>query len=78
MTREEIRELLGRDPFRPFRLHLTNGGAFDVLNPGLAVAMQSELFLALPDGDRWVFIPYLHVSAVEGLGNGQARNLPPA
>ena len=78
MTGDELRDLLGREPFRPFRIQVTSGAAYEVRNPAMAVAMRSELFLALPDGDRWVFIPYLHVAAVEALDNGQVPRPPNA
>lgn len=71
MTSDEIRDLLKRDPFRPFRIQVTSGAMYEVRDPGTAVAMCSELLLALPDGDRWVFIPYLHAAAVESLDYGR-------
>ncbi len=71
MTTSEIRSLLAREPFRPFRIQLSSGTAYDVRDPGLAVAMNRELFLTLPDGERWAFIPYVHVAAIEALGNGE-------
>ncbi len=67
MRPDEIRELLDREPFEPFRLVLSSGVTYDILNPGLVVAMKSYLFIAFPDGERWVFCPYLHISSVERL-----------
>ena len=73
MHADELRELLEREPFEPFRLRLSSGDAFEVRNPGLAMVMRSRLFLAFPDSDRWTLIPFLHIAAVEAIGNGNSR-----
>jgi len=31
------------------------------------MVMKSELFIAFPGEDRWVFVPFLHVAAIETL-----------
>src|SRR5688500_2625267 len=70
MNPEEIRELLAREPFQPFRVRATSGDSYDVQNPALAVAMKSRLFIAVPDSDHWTLVPYLHIATVESLANG--------
>jgi hypothetical protein len=76
MTAEELRELLDRDPFQPFRVRLTSGDAYEIRNPGLAMVMKSRLFIAAPHSDRWTLVPFLHIAAIETLGNGHARKPP--
>ena len=67
MIAETLKELLVREPFRPFRI-ITNGGkSYDVLTPDLVVAMRSELFIALPDGDHFVFCAYRNIASVDSL-----------
>ncbi len=73
MIRENIRELLERDPFVPFRLVLTSGRHYDVVDPQMTVLLKSEIFIAFPDGERSSLIPLLHVTSVETLGNGRRR-----
>jgi len=73
MRQEDLRDLLHRDPFEPFRVVMTSGESYNVTNPGLAVLLRSDLFLALDDGDRWTFCPYLHIAGVERLRNGGRR-----
>lgn len=71
MASDDLRDLLTNDPFHPFRVHLTSGGHYDVRDPALAVLMKSRLFLAVPDTDRSIYIPYLHIAAIETLTNGR-------
>jgi len=73
MSNEELREFLEREPFEPFRVRLSSGDAYEIRNPGLAVAMRSRLLVADPESDRYTLIPFLHIAAVETLGNGASR-----
>lgn len=73
MIRNDIRELLDRDPFTPFRLILSSGKNYDVLNPETTVLLKSEIFIAFPDGESWSVVPLLHVTALETLANGRGR-----
>jgi hypothetical protein len=63
---DELRALLHREPFDGFRIVLTSGHAYDVTDPDAVALMKKQLFVALPDG-RWLFIPYLHIGAIETL-----------
>lgn len=73
MIRDNIRELLDRDPFVPFRLVLSSGRHYDVLDPQMTVLLKSEIFIAFPDGERSSLIPLLHVTSVETHANGRRR-----
>ena len=70
MIADEIRELLDSEPFEPFRLRLSSGDHYAVRDSRSVALLRSRLFIALPDGDHWVFVPYLHIAAVEAL-NGR-------
>ena len=50
MRPEDVREFLRRQPFRPFRLTLTDGRTYDVMHPELAMVGRSwvEVGLARP------------------------------
>lgn len=76
MTASELRELLEREPFEPFRVRATSGDAYEVRDPGLAMLLKSRLLLARPNSDRWTPIPFLHIAAIETLGDGRARKPP--
>jgi hypothetical protein len=70
MARDDLKDLLTRDPFQPFRVRLTSGDHYDIRAPFCAAMLKSRLFIALPNSDRSVVVPYLHIAALETLGNG--------
>lgn len=73
MTADNIRNLLERDPFIPFRLVMTGGGHYDIENPALVMVLKSEVFIAFPDGERWAHVPFLHIASIETRTNGHGR-----
>jgi len=75
MIRDEIRELLLREPFEPFRILTTVGEWYEIRNSALAALMKSAIFIAFPKSNRGVTIPFLHVATLE-IMNGRTR--PPS
>ena len=73
MIADDIRDLLRCEPFFPFRLILTGGKAYVVLNPQTAVLMKRDIFVALPDGERGVHVPLPHISSIETFADGRGR-----
>jgi len=71
MSINALRVALGRQPFQPFRIHLSSGAAYEVRHPENAWLLKGGLFVGLPeDGDlpdRAVFCSLLHIAAVETL-----------
>jgi hypothetical protein len=67
MNANEIRDLLRRDPFEPFRIKLTSGDSYDIRDPNAVALGKSRVFIAFPDTDTWTFFSYLHIAAVESL-----------
>jgi hypothetical protein len=43
MTAQDIKKLLERSPFVPLRLHLTNGGVFEIQHPDFVWVFRSRL-----------------------------------
>jgi len=70
---ENIRELLDRQPFVPFRLVLSSGAHYDIVDPHSAALLKSEVFVVFPDGERWAHVPLLHIAAIETGANGHNR-----
>lgn len=70
MTAQEISELLSREPFEPFRFHLTSGDKYEIRDPHSIALGGRRVFYAVPGSDRLVFFPYLHIAAIESLENG--------
>ncbi len=73
MIRDNIRELLDRDPFVPFRLVLSSGEHYDVVDPHSAALLKSEVFVVFPDGERWAHITLLHIASIEAPADGRTR-----
>jgi hypothetical protein len=73
MTRTELEERLNREPFEPLRVHTAHGQHYDILNPRLAVPMDTRLFIALPN-DRWTLIVLRQVTTLGDVPPGDRRN----
>ena len=74
MRPEDVREFLRRQPFRPFRLTLTDGRTYDVMHPELAMVGRSWVQVGLArSGDpeniaeRLISISLLHIMQIEPL-----------
>lgn len=72
-TPENIQELLNREPFLPFRLVMTSGKTYEVVSPNSAALLKSEVFVVLPDGERWAHVPFLHIASIETIANDRGR-----
>jgi len=74
MRTEEMQRLLREQPFRPFRIYLSNGRTHDVRHPELVVVGRSIAFIGkpaadLPNGafDDFAIVTLLHINEVEPL-----------
>lgn len=73
MTVQTFRELLSQRPFKPFRLVMSSGQAYDVRHPEMALLTRSDLLVGIDETDEGVPAEFkicslLHVSAIEPLG----------
>jgi hypothetical protein len=78
MTVQTFRELLTQRPFRPFRLVMSSGQTYDVRHPEMAMLTRTDLLVGIDITDDGVPAEFkicslLHVTAVEPLGVGEAR-----
>jgi hypothetical protein len=90
MRLTDLREQLERKPFRPLRLHLTDGSVFDVSHPDMAIAGHAALTLSLPPAlglERDAVIDLLPIMSLEVLstsgppappGTGDGASPPPS
>ena len=72
MRPEEIRNHLRRQPFRPFRVCLSNGESYDVRHPELMYVSRREVVIALELGEqdvpeRSAYCEPMHVANIEPL-----------
>ncbi len=73
MNIQSIVDMLEREPFEPFRICLSSGESYSVLNLHMVALLKNRLFVAIPDSDRSTFVSYMHIAALETLGNGHPR-----
>ncbi|MFN0137510.1 MAG: hypothetical protein ACKVS9_15505 [Phycisphaerae bacterium] len=85
MRPDDLLAKLNDLPFRPFRIHLSDGSVFNVVQPGMvmvgiATAVLPRQFVKLPDGteiaDTWRTISLKHIvqlSDVDEKRNGHRR-----
>jgi hypothetical protein len=70
MRQDDLDEYLDREPFQPFRVHLSTGAFFDIHQPQLAYTSRSTLALGLPiegDKQRFLTIALVHIVWIEVL-----------
>jgi hypothetical protein len=70
MTMEALKALLGRKPFETLRVKTSNGEAFEIRHPEMAVFTKNAMVIVHPDADgapsdKVEFISYLHIASVE-------------
>jgi hypothetical protein len=64
--KEQILELLHREPFVPFRIVMTSGQGHDVLNPDLVAIGESQMNVYSPKSDRYVILRMNQIFEVQG------------
>lgn len=78
---EDIRDCLHRAPFEPFRLHLTDGAAFEVRHPEMCLLSRATMYLGRPApdspgvADGATQIALVHVTRIESV-NGSGTPPP--
>jgi hypothetical protein len=69
MTAEQLRQRINEHPFRPFRLTLSDGRAFDVPNHDVALVKKNTIEVGTNlDADSWaqkyVECSILHITSI--------------
>ena len=82
ITPARVRERLNDRPFRPFRLHLSDGSRHDVPHPEFAWIAGPRLFIGLPrrngSRDEWAEwsvkeLSILHLTRIEDLPSAERK-----
>jgi hypothetical protein len=79
MTVQTFRDLLRRQPFRPFRLIMSSGQAYEVRHPEMAMLTRTDMLVGVDVEDDGVPAEFkicslLHVTAVEPLGTSAVES----
>ena len=70
MKDEDLKTILNKQPFTPFRLHFTNGATHDVTHPGGVIVNGRMAAVAI--GDSLWFVTLAHVVEIEPLATVSA------
>ncbi len=68
----QIRDHLKIQPFRPIRVHISDGSSYDILHPEMAYVTASQVMIALEMSendlpDKVVFCDPVHITRIERL-----------
>ena len=73
MHHKDFSSALKQEPFRPFRIHLSNGRTHDVYHPELAIVFRTYVMLITPSSELvgiaedYSTITLMHVNELEML-----------
>jgi len=72
ITAKQVRDLITANPFKPFRIHLSDGSHYDVVNRDMAIVERNTVDLGVnldPDGiaEKLVRCAILHIAKLEGI-----------
>ena len=72
MRAEDLRQLLRRQPFQPFRVHVSDGTSYDVTHPEIVTVGPGAIRISIPPSrlpgypvERLVLVSLLHIARVE-------------
>jgi hypothetical protein len=78
MTAEQIREHLRKQPFQPFRIHMSDGSSYEVPHPEFAWVTRREVMIGVPATssvipEGAVYCDPLHITRIELLPETKSR-----
>lgn len=73
ITAKQVRDLITANPFKPFRIHLSDGSHYDIKNRDVAIVERNTIDIGInldPDGiaDGLVRCSILHIVKLADLG----------
>ena len=67
MNADAIREMLRREPFQPFVIHLSSGESHEVRHPECLAIGKGRIAITDPDADRVAVCSLIHVTSIQFL-----------
>jgi hypothetical protein len=71
MRPEDLREFTRKQPFEPFRIHTTDGQAYDIRHPDQIIVLKSRVIIGVGSEngipDRAEHVALIHVVRVQEL-----------
>jgi hypothetical protein len=77
LTALHFKERLNQNPFKPFRIHMSDGKSYDVTNHDVAMVKRHAIEVGIdPDKDsiagHFVECAILHITRIEDIVTGKA------
>ncbi len=74
----QIRDHLKIQPFRPIRIHISDGSSYDIRHPEMAYVTASQVMIALEMSeddlpDKVVFCYPVHITRIEALDGAKPK-----
>jgi hypothetical protein len=66
MLRQELLELIAKEPFEPFRITLVNGQIQNIFHPQNVTVAKTTVSVTPPD-QTWIIFPIDKIASVEAL-----------
>ena len=66
MLHDELKDLVGKSPFEPFRIKLVNGDQHDIFDAGMIILQSTTVVLLFREG-HWVVFEYNKIASIESL-----------
>jgi hypothetical protein len=79
MQMQDVQQRLQQSPFKPFRMHLTDGSSYEVRHPELILLGRRSLILGIPirpEGriiETAVHIDFMHIVRMDYLDGERRR-----
>ncbi len=80
MRPEDVRELLVRQPFEPFRIFISDSKTFDVTHQDMCLIGRSAINVVIPDRDMpWMYdrlahCALIHITRIEPINGRNGRS----
>jgi hypothetical protein len=83
MPLEELLRVLRRQPFEPFRVHVTDGSNYEVRHPEIAMPGARSVIIGfrgpnqlLPVYDDFVIVDLVHITRIEPIAVAPSNGQP--
>ena len=79
MRPEDVREHVAEQPFKPFRIFMSDGATFDVRYPEMCIIERSSVYVVIPNRrqpwltDRLAHCALIHITRIEPLNGRNGR-----
>jgi hypothetical protein len=74
---EQVREHLRKQPFEPFRIHMSDGSSYEIPHPDFAWVTRREVMVGVPPTDKIpehaVYCDPLHITRIEPIVPAKPR-----